>query len=126
MKTKKYAIRKKNDLARPQLRNGHLRQQRRNYAAHYAHYKNVIDKLSYEDRIELYLQLEVLQGIRRSNSTSAQLSPRLKNIVTKYESIPQGAYKHKLTEKMKKNIYISLKNSINTRSDVPVIIEKPH
>ena len=123
MKTKKYAIRKKTDFGKPQLRSSHNRQQIRHSAIRY---KKIIDKLSYEDRIELYFHLEVSQGIRTNNSTSAQLSPRLKHTMTKYESIPQGVYKHKLTEEMKKNIYISLKNSINTRSDVPVIIEKPH
>lgn len=69
-------------------------------------------KLDFDERIELFQQLEIAQGIRRGEKSIKALSTVSQQILRKYESLPSEREKTVFAERVKNQVFSSLKKSI--------------
>lgn len=71
-----------------------------------------IEKMKFDEKLELFQQLEIAQGIRRGQRTDEVLPLAARKIIKKYETIPTDRQKNKYAENVKERIFISIRNSI--------------
>lgn len=72
----------------------------------------IIDKLDFDEKIELFQQLEIAQGIRKGDKSLKALSPVSQQILNKYENLPSESAKAVFAERVKNQVFYSLKKSI--------------
>lgn len=71
-----------------------------------------IQKLDFDEKIELFQQLEIAQGIRKGEKSLKALSTASQQILHKYESLPSEREKTLFAERVKNQVYASLKKTI--------------
>ena len=76
--------------------------------------KAVIDKMNTNEKIELFQQFEIAQGVRKGLKTTKALSPESQKILLKYDAIPSKRRKTAYAESMKNQVFLSLKKCLNT------------
>ena len=74
---------------------------------------NNIEKMEFDEKIELFQQLEVAQGIRKEIRKIDELSLKSQEIIKKYEKLPTKRAKTIYAEKVKTEVFSSLKKSIS-------------
>lgn len=71
-----------------------------------------IEKLEFDEKIELFQQLEIAQGIRKGEKSLKTLSTVSQQILHKYETLPSEREKNIFAEKVKNQVFASLKKTI--------------
>ena len=71
-----------------------------------------IERLDFDEKLELFQQLEIAQGIRKGEKSIRALSTVSQQILRKYETLPTEREKAVFAEGVKNRVYTSLKKTI--------------
>lgn len=71
-----------------------------------------IEKMDFDEKIELFQQMEIAQGIRKGEKSVKMLSTVSQDMIRKYEALSSRKDKDIYAEKIKSQIYASLKKSM--------------
>ncbi len=74
---------------------------------------NNIEKMEFDEKIELFQQLEIAQGLRKEIRKIDELSLKSQEIIKKYETLPTKRAKAIYAERVKTEVFSSLKKSIS-------------
>ena len=71
-----------------------------------------IEKLEFDEKIELFQQLEIAQGIRQGEKSVRALSIASQKILHKYDTLPSEREKNIFANRIKNQVFDSLKKNI--------------
>ena len=71
-----------------------------------------IEKLEFDEKIELFQQLEIAQGIRKGEKSARALSTASQKILHKYDALPSEREKNIFANRIKNQVFDSLKKNI--------------
>lgn len=71
-----------------------------------------IERLDFDEKLELFQQLEIAQGLRKGEKSLKALSVASQQIIRKYETLPTEREKTDFAEGVKNRVYASLKKTI--------------
>lgn len=71
-----------------------------------------IERLDFDEKLELFQQLEIAQGIRKGEKSLKALSVVSQQILHKYETLPTEREKAVYAEGVKNRVYASLQKTI--------------
>ena len=71
-----------------------------------------IERLDFDEKLELFQQLEIAQGLRKGEKSLKALSVVSQQIMRKYEALPTEREKTVFAEGVKNRVYASLKKTI--------------
>lgn len=72
-----------------------------------------IQKLDFDEKIELFQQLEIAQGIRKSEKSFDELSELSRKILRIYDELQSPKEKDDFADKVKKCVFASLKKAMS-------------
>lgn len=76
-------------------------------------YMSITKSLEFDERIRLYQQLEIAQGIRKGVQTEQELSAPSKEILELYKTLGSKRERTLFAKRVKNQVYLSLKKSIS-------------
>lgn len=74
--------------------------------------ETTVKKLDFDEKIELFQQLEIAQGIRKSEKSFDELSELSRKILRIYDELQSPNEKDDFADKVKKSVFVSLKKAI--------------
>ena len=72
----------------------------------------VFDKMDADEKIELFQQLEIAQGVRIGVRSVKALSPESQKILSRYDAIQTARGKKVYAEKIKSQVFSSIKKGL--------------
>ena len=72
-----------------------------------------IEKMDFDEKIELFQQIEIAQGLRKGNKADDVLSSASRHILRKYEYLSSNREKAIYAERVKNQLYDSLKKAMS-------------